>query len=144
LKKVRILGRILRTSGADRIIYGFLGFVALSACAIWLWEPENATFPEALWYCFTAISTIGFGNVVVHGVLARTLTVLLSIYAAAVLAIFTAVVVNYFQQIVSTGRQEDLEAFLDQVERLPNLTHQEMEALARQAKKWNHHRITIR
>ena len=101
MKKLRIFGKILRSTGTDKVIYGFLGFTALCALIIWLIEPEIRTFREALWYCFTAISTIGFGDVVVHSAVSRVLTVLLSVYAVAVIAIFTAVVVNYFQRVAS-------------------------------------------
>ena len=136
MKKLRIIGRILRKSGADKVIYGFLGFTAVCACVIWLHEPEIRTFREALWYCFTAASTIGFGDVVVHSVLSRILTVVLSVYAAAVLAVFTAVVVHYFKQVVSTGRGAELEEFFRKVERLPDLSREEMEQLSMEAKEW--------
>ncbi len=136
MKKLRLLGKILRNTGADSVIIGFLGFMLLCGLLIWLREPEIRTFGEALWYCFTAVSTIGFGDVVVHTALSRTLTVLMSVYALAALAIFTAVVVNFFQQVIARGRKEALEAFLEKAERLPELSREELEALARQAKRW--------
>ena len=108
----------------------------LCGLLIWLREPEIRTYREALWYCFTAVSTIGFGDVVVHTARSRVLTVLLSIYAVAALAIFTAVVVNCFQQVIARGKREALEAFLEKAERLPELSREELEALARQAKRW--------
>jgi voltage-gated potassium channel len=133
LKKLRIFGKILRSTGTDKVIYGFLGFTALCALIIWLIEPEIRTFREALWYCFTAISTIGFGDVVVHSAVSRVLTVLLSVYAVAVIAIFTAVVVNYFQRVASGNLRESLDPFLSQVEKLPDLSREEMEELSRKA-----------
>ena len=136
MKKLRLLGKILRNTGADSVIIGFLGFMLLCGLLIWLREPEIRTFGEALWYCFTAVSTIGFGDVVVHTTLSRVLTVLMSVYAVAALAIFTAVVVNFFQQVIARGRKEALEAFLEKAERLPELSREELEALARQAKRW--------
>lgn len=99
-------------------------------------SPELMKGMEALWYCFTAVSTIGFGDVVVHTALSRVLTVLMSVYAVAALAIFTAVVVNYFQQVIARGKKEALEAFLEKAERLPELSREELEALARQARRW--------
>lgn len=136
MKKLRLLGRILRNTGADRVIIGFIGFLLLCSLLIWLREPQISSYREALWYCFTAVSTIGFGDVVVHTALSRVLTVMMSVYAVAVLAIFTAVVVNYFQQVIARGRQETLEAFLEKAERLPELSREELEALARQARQW--------
>ena len=55
MKKLRILGKILRSTGTDKVIFGFLSFTVLCACVIWLIEPEIRTLREALWYCFTAI-----------------------------------------------------------------------------------------
>lgn len=139
MKRLRILGRIMRGTGADKVIYGFLGFAALCAFIIWLIEPEIRTFREALWYCFTAISTIGFGDVVVHSPVSRVLTVLLSVYAVGVLAIFTAVVVSYFQQIASGNLRASLDPFLSKVEKLPDLSREEMEELSGKAgefRKW--------
>ncbi len=136
MKKLRLLGKILRNTGADSVIIGFMGFMLLCGLLIWLREPEIRTFGEALWYCFTAVSTIGFGDVVVHTTLSRVLTVLMSVYAVAALAIFTAVVVNFFQQVIARGKKEALEAFLEKAERLPELSREELEALARQARRW--------
>ena len=136
MKKLRLLGKLLRVTGADRIILGFLGYVLGCGLLIWPCEPGIHTYGEALWYCFAAVSTIGFGDVVVHTALSRALTVLLSVYAVATLAIFTAVVVNFFQKVIAQDRQEALMDFLQKVARLPDLSREEMEALARKARKW--------
>ncbi len=136
MKRLRLLGRILKSTGADKVIMGFVVFVLLCALVIWVREPDIKTYGDALWYCFTALSTIGFGDVVVRTPLSRALTMILSVYAAATLAIFTAVVVNYFQQVISQGHKGELEAFLEQLERLPELSREEQEALARKAREW--------
>lgn len=136
VKKLRILGRIMHNTGSDGIIVGFLGFVMLCALLIWVREPEIKHYGEALWYCFATVSTIGFGDVVVQTMLSRVLTVLLSVYAVATIAIFTAVVVNYFQQVTARGYREGLEAFLEKAERLPELSQEELEEMASQARKW--------
>ena len=136
MKKLRLLGKLLRVTGADRIILGFLGYVLGCGLLIWPCEPGIHTYGEALWYCFAAVSTIGFGDVVVHTALSRVLTVLLSVYAVATLAIFTAVVVNYFQQVASGNLRESLEPFLSQVEKLPDLSREEMEELSRKAREF--------
>ena len=70
--------------------------------------------------------TIGNGDVVLHTPLTRALPMELSLYAAATLAIFTAVIVNYFQQVISQGHRGELEAFLEQLERLPELSREEL------------------
>lgn len=62
---------------------------------MWI-EPEIHNYFDALWYCFSVISTIGFGDIVVISIVAKILTILLSFYSIIVFAILTATVVNYF------------------------------------------------
>ena len=117
---------------------GFVAFMLLTALVIWVCEPEINTYQEALWYCFTVVSTIGFGDVVVHTSISRSLSVVLSLYAVVTLAIFTGVIVNYYTQLVELRQQESLAVIMDKLERLPELSRQELEQLSdqiRNAKK---------
>ena len=117
---------------------GFVAFMLLTALVIWVCEPEINTYREALWYCFTVVSTIGFGDVVVHASISRSLSVVLSLYAVVTLAIFTGVIVNYYTQLVELRQQESLAVIMDKLERLPELSRQELEQLSdqiRNAKK---------
>lgn len=132
MKKLKVLGRVLRHTGADKIIAGFIGFLLLCSLVIWLCEPEIHTWRETLWYCFTVVSTIGFGDVVVHTAISRILSVALSIYAVITLAIFTGVIVNYFTQLVELRQKESLTAVLDKLEHLPELSSEELTQLSEQ------------
>ena len=135
MKKLKVLGRVLRHTGADKIIAGFIGFLLLCSVVIWICEPDIHTWREALWYCFTVVSTIGFGDVVVHTAISRGLTVVLSLYAVVTLAIFTGVIVNYFTQLVELRQRESLAAIMEKLERLPELSRQELEQLSDQIRK---------
>lgn len=135
MKKLKLLGRILRHTGADKIITGFLGFLLLCALAIWICESDIHTYREALWYCFTVVSTIGFGDVVVHTAISRSLSVVLSIYAVITLAIFTGVIVNYYTQLVELRQKESLAAIMYKLERLPELPRDELIQLSNQIKQ---------
>ncbi|MBR5111304.1 MAG: two pore domain potassium channel family protein [Clostridia bacterium] len=128
---------ILKKTGAYKIISGFFSFLLLCALVIWRIEAEVKTFGEALWYCFATVSTIGFGDITVDTTVSRILTVLLSVYAVATLAIFTAVIVNYFQQVISRGQKEKIHQFMKKLERLPKLSPDELEQLSLQAREWN-------
>lgn len=134
-KNIRIVAKILKYTGADKIIAGFLAFTLLCATVIWLIEPEIRTWFEALWYCFTVVSTIGFGDVVVHHMFSRSISVVLSIYAVLILAIFTGVVVNYFTQIVELRQQDSIAAIVDKLERLPEMSKEELTELSEKVKK---------
>ena len=127
-----MIRRILKHTGADKIMWGFVAFMLLTALVIWACEPEINTYREALWYCFTVVSTIGFGDVVVHTSISRSLSVVLSLYAVVTLAIFTGVIVNYYTQLVELRQQESLAVIMDKLERLPELSRQELEQLSDQ------------
>ena len=114
---------------------GFVAFMLLTALVIWVCEPEIKNYREALWYCFTVVSTIGFGDVVVHTAISRSLSVVLSLYAVVTLAIFTGVIVNYYTQLVELRQRESLAAIMEKLERLPELSRQELEQLSDQIRK---------
>ena len=135
MRKHRLIRRILKHTGADKIMSGFVAFMLLTALVICACEPEINTYREALWYCFTVVSTIGFGDVVVHTAISRGLTVVLSLYAVVTLAIFTGVIVNYYTQLVELRQRESLAAIMEKLERLPELSRQELEQLSDQIRK---------
>ena len=134
MKKLRLLRRILRQTGADKTWTGFAVFFLVCAGIIWLWEPAITTYGDALWYCFAVVTTIGFGDVTVTTHLARVLSVLLSLYAVMVIAIVTGVVVNYYNQLVALRQKESLTALMDRLERLPELSQEELEQIARRVR----------
>ena len=132
MRKIRLIRRILKHTGADKIVLGFVGFMLVTALVIWACEPEIHTYREALWYCFTVVSTIGFGDVVVRTPISRGLSVALSIYAIVTLAIFTGVIVNYYTQLVELRQQESLAYIMEKLEHLEKLPKQELEELSNQ------------
>ena len=135
MRKIRLIRRILKHTGADKIVLGFVGFMLVTALVIWACEPEIHTYREALWYCFTVVSTIGFGDVVVRTPISRGLSVALSIYAIVTLAIFTGVIVNYYTQLVELRQQESLAYIMEKLEHLEELPKQELEELSNQIRR---------
>ena len=132
MRKLKILGRIMKETRADRILSGFVIFYVGCAVIIWLWEPGIKSLGDALWYCYAVITTIGFGDIIVTTHIARIISVVLSIYAVLVIAIVTGVIVNYFTQIVQLRQKETLASVLDKLERLPEMSERELEELSKQ------------
>ena len=130
------MGNILRHTGADRVLLSFTGFVFVDAALIWLFEPTIKTYGGALWYCYAVISTAGFGDVVVTSLIAKILSVVLTIYALLALAILTGVVVNFYNQVIEIRDKETIRSFMDQMERLPELSQEELETLSGQVKRF--------
>ena len=135
MKRVRILRRVLRETGADRIWQTFLAVFFLSALLVWKLEPEIETYGEALWYCYAVVTTIGFGDIIVQHILSRIISILLSLYAVVVFAIITGVIVNYYNRITELKQKETLTALIEKLERLPELSQAELEEISRRVKE---------
>ena len=61
---------------------------------------------------------------------------LLVIYSLFVVAIATGVVVNFYTQMVELQRKETLAMFMDQLERLPELSREELENISRKVRQF--------
>ena len=131
MKGLRILVRILKQTGATRILLGFIVLYFLCALIIWLRAPQIKTYGDGLWYCYAVITTIGFGDVIVTSHLSRVVSMILSSYAVLAIAIITGVVVNYYNQIVELKQSETITAVLDRLEHLPEMSKDELEELSR-------------
>ena len=136
MKKIRVIKRIMKDTGAENIWRGFLAFLLLCTFLIWILEPEIRTWGEAAWYCYAVVTTVGFGDIVVHRLLTRILSVLLSCYACLVIAIVTGVVVNYFTQVINLRQKGTLAAFMEKLEHLPELSHEELEEISAKVKHY--------
>jgi len=136
MQTFRVLKGILRRTHTDRILIGFVIFFFLCAVPIWRIEPEIITYGDALWYCFAAITTIGFGDFAAATHAGRILTVLLGIYGIIVIALVTGVVVNFHTQIIQVRQKNTLAAFADKLERLPELSKEELEHLSNNVSKF--------
>ncbi len=135
MKRLKTMIMVLRETGAGRLIGAYIAFLLLCALLIWIAEPEITTYRDALWYCFTVASTIGFGDVVVHMRLSRILSVVLSFYSAVTLAIITSVLVSYFNQLMQLRQKGSLAALADKLDRLPDMSKEELKRLSEQIKK---------
>ncbi len=135
MKKLRLLGIILKRTKADHIILGFVIFLLVVAEIINLAEPNINRYGEALWYCYAVISTAGFGDMVAVTLIGKTCSVLLTVYSLFVVAIVTGVVVNYYNQIVEMQHNETLTMFMDKLEHLPELSKEELQSISQKVKK---------
>ena len=135
MKKIRVLGIILKRTKADRVLSGFLLFLFAAALIIQIVEPDINRYVDALWYCYAVISTAGFGDVVAVTFIGKVCSVLLTVYSMFVLAIVTGVVVNFYSQVVEMHSKEALTPLMDQLEHLPELSKEELEAISQKIKK---------
>lgn len=135
LKNFRVLRRIMKETHATKVWNTFLIFFFICAVLIWLREPDIETYGQALWYCYAVVTTIGFGDLTVQSFISKIISVALSIYAAGVIAIMTAVVVNYFNHLVELRRKESLTALIEKLKVLPELPKEELEDISERVRK---------
>lgn len=133
-KRVKLLWIVIKDTKADKILYSFLVFVFVSAALIWLFDPNIESYGAALWYCYSVISTAGFGDVVATAFITRLISVLITVYSLLVIAIITGVIVNYYNRMMDLKNKETLSAFLDKIERLPELSEEELKELSEKVK----------
>lgn len=136
MKKLRIMSLVLKKTKADKIILGFVIFLLLCAFIILLAEPDITRYGDALWYCYAVFSTTGFGDIVATSFITKVLSVLITVYALFAVAVVTGVVVSFYNGCVEAQFKESKEAFLDKLERLPELSKEELEEISEKAKKW--------
>ena len=93
-----ILLKIIRKTYAGEILLGL--FLLIVAFSLVLMHNEESvhTFGDAMWYCFTVITTIGFGDIAAVSFVGRVLTVILGIYGIIVVSILTSIIVNFYSE----------------------------------------------
>lgn len=129
-KLLRILRQSFKIAGADKVFYAYFVFYVVAAILMCLVEPTITTLSDSLWYCFAVATTVGFGDIAAVSFAGRILTVVLSIYSIAVVAIFTAVITSFFMDVAKSRAEDSTREFLDELERLPELSKEELANLS--------------
>lgn len=137
MRGYRILRRIMIITRADRIWLAFIIFFLICTTVFWLQEPHIETWGDAFWYSFALVSTIGFGDVIVYTAASRILSVILSIYAVVVIAILTGVIVSFYKNLMEFRMKHSLAEIVDKMERLPELSKEELAQISKDFKKLN-------
>lgn len=131
MKRGKMFWSILKRTNADKIIYGFAIYFFISCAVIMLAEPGIHRYGEAVWYSFSVITTIGFGDFVAVTVIGRAASILLGLYGVIILALIPGIVASYYMEIVRLRTKESAEAFLYQLEHLEDLSQEELGELSK-------------
>ena len=126
--------KAFKTTGADKIIGGYILWFFIAAAMIWLLEPTITSYGDSLWFCFATATSIGYGDQVAVTVIGRIIAVMLSVYSIGVIAIFTAVITSFFTDLARFRANDSARAFLDDLEHLPELSKEELEKLSQKVK----------
>ena len=136
----RMLAKAFRTAGADKIIGGYMGWFFVAAALVWLFEPGIHSYGDSMWFCFASATSIGYGDLAAVTVPGRIITVVLSVYSIAVIAIVTAVITSFFTDLARLRADESVREFIDELEHLPELSKEELENLSQRVKNFQKNR----
>lgn len=135
MRKFSAIKRVLKRTGAAKMLISFFLTMCIVALIIMLIEPEINTFGDALWYCYVSATTIGFGDICVTTVFSRILTVFISIYGIMAVAMIPGIVVSYYLDYLKLRDKEILSAFREKLEILPELKKEELVEISEKIKK---------
>lgn len=137
MKRHKIIWRVLKRTGATKLLTGYLITLAVISVAIVFVEPNINTLQDGVWYCFSVLTTIGFGDLLAVTVVGRILSIILSIYSILIIAIIPGIVTSFYLEIVKVRSKESVENFLYDLERLPELSKEELVEISERVKKIN-------
>lgn len=135
MKKLKLAWNILRKMNVDKIILSFILLIIMCSFILARFEPEINNIWDGVWYCFISFTTIGFGDIVVVTLIGKVITVLVALYGIILVAIITGVLVNYYQEINKIKMNESIEVFMDKLERLPELSNEELKEISKKVKE---------
>ena len=135
MKQIRLLWMIVKRCHADKVLYAFVISYFASAFVVTLVEPGISSYGEGMWYCFVACTTIGFGDFAAVTMIGRIVTVYIALCQILLVAILPGVMVTYYMEVIHRREQESLTMFMDKLERLPELSREELEQIAEKVRK---------
>ena len=133
--EIKLLWSIVKRCNFEKFLFGFLIFFFLGALLVAVREPSIHTYREGLWYCFVSCTSIGFGDFVAVTPIGRTVTVILTIYEIMLVALMSGVVVSHYIEMIHAREKMSATVFVDKLEHLSELDHDELVELENRAKK---------
>jgi voltage-gated potassium channel len=135
--KFRAILPVIRAAGLVRwtILFVILFFVV--SFVVTQTDPAIGGFGNAVWLMFQVVTTIGLGDFTCTSIISRVASVILSIYSVFFLALITGAVVSYCQERMNARRNESVAHFIDQLEHLPELSHEELVELSDKVKRFS-------
>ena len=106
--KVKVLFRIITGTSSLEVLFGLLVMMIAFSFIFVAIEPNINEFPEALWYCFAVVTTIGFGDFTAVTPMGRILTVMLGLYGLIVVAVITSSIVNFYNETLGKRDSKEL------------------------------------
>ena len=135
MKRWKILWKILKTINLDKIVYLFIIMILIFSYLFKLVEPNINTYFDGIWYSFSLITSVGFGDLFAVTFLGRVLSIILGIYALIIIALIPGILVSYYVEFAKINAKETASIFIDKLERLPELSKAEPEEISKNVKE---------
>ncbi|MDY6430769.1 MAG: potassium channel family protein [Bacilli bacterium] len=116
--KADVISDVIRKSLVKEIFSALLILIILCSLYFTLIEPKMKSYVDGLWYSFSVITTIGFGDVSVVTTLGRILSVILGISGIAVVAVFTSLIVNFYNEMSKKRDEKTLKKLTKEVKEI--------------------------
>lgn len=114
--KLHIISNIIKKSLVKEIGLGLVILIVLCSVYFTVVEPNITSYVDALWYSFSVITTIGFGDVSVVTTLGRILSVILGIAGIVVVALFTSFIVNFYNEMNKKREEKTMKKLIKESE----------------------------
>ena len=134
MKKLKLAWNILKKLNVDKIIASFAILTIVCSFILARVEPQIENIWDGIWYCFIAFTTIGFGDIIATTFIGKIITIIITICGIILVAIITGVLVNYYEEINRIKVKESTELFLDKLEKLPELSKEELKQISDKVK----------
>ena len=107
--KLNIFSKIIKKSLVNEILLSLVILIILCSVYFTVVEPNITSYVDSLWYSFSVITTIGFGDVYVVTTFGRILSVILGISGIVVVALFTSFIVNFYNEMNKRREEKNME-----------------------------------
>ena len=119
--RLNVVSRIIKKSMVYEIILALMILVILCSIYFTVVEPSMTSYVDSLWYSFSVITTIGFGDVTVSTTLGRILSVILGISGIVVVALFTSFIVNFYNEMNRKRDETEMRRVMKKIEELEKI-----------------------
>ena len=119
--KVHVISKIIRKSLVYEIFLSLAILIILCSLYFTTVEPVMTSYVDSLWYSFSLITTIGLGDLYVTTTLGRILSALLGISGIIVVAVFTSVIVNFYNEMNKKREEKEMNKILTEVEKIEEI-----------------------
>ena len=108
VEKIKLLVNIVIKTHSIDVIISLISFIIAFSFIFVTIEPSMSNYWDAIWYCFSVVTTVGFGDYTAVTTLGRILTVVLGLYGIVVVAILTSVIVNFYNEVTAKEKKRDI------------------------------------